>query len=108
MTSPSFSDLKTMIAEDFENTASWRESLTEQYPDDERNERAAQGLYGAAEYVRTLPGDDSRLHDIATAISSEIADSEGPHRILRGYGFALGLPDDNTFFGSPNLTGASP
>ncbi len=87
-----------MIAEDFENTASWRESLTEQYPDDERNERAAQGLYDAAEYVRTLPDDDSRFHDIATAISSEIADSEGPHRILRGYGFALGLPDDNTFF----------
>ena len=44
--------------------ARWRREKAEEYPDDGRNERAANGLVELAEYVRSLPENDERLREL--------------------------------------------
>jgi len=50
-----------MLAEYLESQASWREMKAEDYPEDGRNRRCAEGLKEAASTVRSLAPQDERL-----------------------------------------------
>jgi antiviral defense system Shedu protein SduA len=104
MTAEDLSDVKTMLAEDFESTADWRETKATEYPEDDRNLRSAEGLRSLATYVRALPNDDPRLLAIEAVLSSDNFDITTPNMMLSRYGFGpgshLGLPDQDTFFTS--------
>jgi hypothetical protein len=102
MIAEDLSDVRTMLAEDFETTADWREAKATEYPEDYRNLRAAEGLRSLAAYVRALPDDDPRLLAIDSVLSSGQFDITTPNMMLSKYGFGpgshLGLPDDDAFF----------
>jgi Shedu protein SduA, C-terminal len=101
MTTESLDQVRTMLAQDFEHKADWRDAKAAEYPEDERNERAAEGLRELAAYVRTLPDDDPRLQAIDSAWHTGDADPTAPDMILTSYGFGpgshLGLPDSDRF-----------
>jgi hypothetical protein len=97
--------VKEPLAQDFEVKAEWREQMAAEWPDDAtRNARAAEGLRGLAEYVRTLPDNDLRLRRLAWAWSSPHPDGGAAHLLLDRYGFGpgshLGLPDHDSFLTS--------
>jgi hypothetical protein len=52
---------KELLAEAIENEANWRDMKADEYPDDDRNTKAARSLHGLATYVRSLAEDDRRL-----------------------------------------------
>ncbi|HEX7099374.1 MAG TPA: hypothetical protein VF377_09025 [Acidimicrobiia bacterium] len=54
-------NIREAVASYFEQVARWRDEKAEDYPDDPRNLRAADGLREAAAYVRSLDPADSRL-----------------------------------------------
>ncbi|MGI8411454.1 MAG: hypothetical protein ACR2QA_02970 [Solirubrobacteraceae bacterium] len=56
--------VQDVIAEGIESQASWRDQKAEEYPDDFRNARAADGLKQLAEYVRRLPDNDPRVQSL--------------------------------------------
>lgn len=53
--------IRETVVEYIEQQARWRESKAEEYPEDTRNQRAADGLHEMASYVRSLPLTDERL-----------------------------------------------
>jgi hypothetical protein len=63
-----------LIADYIEDQARWRDQKAVEYPEDARNEAAAEGLRKLAEYVRGLPDDDQRL---ATLFVLEATDIDG-------------------------------
>jgi len=71
--------------------AEWREHKAEEYPDDERNLRAASALRAAAEYVGVLPDDDQRLR-VIDATDVDHPGGERTHEVLRRVGFHHTLP----------------
>jgi PIN like domain len=93
--------VKETLAEDFELKAEWRDQKAEEWPDDTRNARAAEGLRGLAQYVRTLQDDDPRLRRLARVWSSGHPDGGAAQLLLDTYGFGpgshLGLPDHDLF-----------
>jgi hypothetical protein len=93
--------VKERLAGDFERKAEWRDQMAEEWPDDARNARAAEGLRGLAQYVRTLPNDDPRLRRLASVWSSGHADDGAAQLLVDRYGFGpgshLGLPDHDAF-----------
>jgi hypothetical protein len=54
-------EFKDRLAAYFAEQALWRDHKAEEYPDDVRNERYADGLRALAEHVRKLPATDERL-----------------------------------------------
>jgi hypothetical protein len=98
----SLADMRNMLAEDFERKAEWREAKAAEYPEDDRNERAAKGLRELAVYVRKLTDDDPSLLAIDAVISDGNFDVTSPDTTLTRYGFgpgsARGLPDPDEFF----------
>jgi hypothetical protein len=50
--------VKDTLAQDFAVNAEWRDQKADEYPGHTRNARAAEGLRGLAEYVRSLPETD--------------------------------------------------
>ncbi|CAN5825888.1 hypothetical protein BH23CHL2_BH23CHL2_08920 [soil metagenome] len=55
------SDVQLALADYFRHQAYFRQEKARQYPDDERNQRAADGLLELAGYVVGLPADDDRI-----------------------------------------------
>lgn len=53
------------LAEYLTGQARWREMKADEYPDDQRNGRSAEGLYRLAEDVRGLPDNDPLLARLA-------------------------------------------
>jgi hypothetical protein len=102
MNAEDMSQVKEMLAEDFEQKADWRETVAAEHPEDERNELAARGMRDLAAYVRGLPDDDERLRRIAAALTSGDFDVGTLDMVLSRYGFGpgshLGPPDASEFF----------
>jgi hypothetical protein len=94
------SDVKEMLAQEFEQKAEWRALVAGEHPEDLRNESAARGLRELARYVRALPDEDSRLRAIAAAWLSA-SDVTSTDLMLTSYGFGAGshrgLPDPDEF-----------
>jgi hypothetical protein len=93
--------VKKILAQNLEMEAEWRDEKAEEWPEDVRNARAAEGLRGLAEYVRHLPYDDPRLRHIAQVRFSPNPDEGAAQRLLDEYGFGpgshLGPPDHDSF-----------
>lgn len=49
--------VRTELADELDSQARWREIKAEEYPDDARNRRSADGLYELAQTVRDMPDD---------------------------------------------------
>jgi hypothetical protein len=94
--------VKDTLAQDFERQAEWRDQKAEEWPDHHaRNARAAEGLRGLAEYVRTLPDDDPRLRRLGQVWTSPHPDPGAAYLLLEKYGFSpVGLPDHDSFLTS--------
>lgn len=60
-------DNATMLAEHLHSQAKWRESKAEEYPDDDRNERASDALTDAGNEVAAMSDDDPRLRKMSGA-----------------------------------------
>jgi hypothetical protein len=59
------SRVKEIIGEYLDGRADWRQRKAEEYPDDKRNQRSADGISELAAYVRALPEDDERLRELS-------------------------------------------
>lgn len=57
-------DVRLALAELLDSQAGWRSEKAREYPDDNRNECAADAMQALADYVRQLPSDDQRLRDL--------------------------------------------
>lgn len=83
------------LAQELFNTAVWRESKADEYPDDDRNLPAAQHLADLARQILALPDDDPRILRMASAVQA-IADANGElpatSEITRTIGFSGGYP----------------
>lgn len=55
------SDIKIRLSEYLREKAGWREQKAEEYPEDDRNRRSAEGLWVLADWVSNLPPDEPRL-----------------------------------------------
>ena len=93
--------VKDTLAQNFEMQAEWRDEKAEEWPEDVRNGRAAEGLRGLAEYVRHLPYDDPRLRHLARVWFSSKPDEGAAQLLLDSYGFGpgshLGPPHHDSF-----------
>jgi hypothetical protein len=96
--------VRDTLAQDFELQAEWRDQKAEEYPDDARSARAAEGLRGLAGYVRNLPDDDPRIRHLAQVWSSPNSDPGAANLMVEKYGFGpgshLGPPDHDSFLTS--------
>jgi hypothetical protein len=83
------------LAQELFSTAVWREGKAAEYPDDDRNLRAAEHLAGLARQILALPDDDPRILRIEDAVQA-IADANGElpttSEIIRTIGFSWGYP----------------
>jgi len=57
---------KIAIADYIDSQADWRGKKADEYPEDERNNRAAVGLTELAAYIRSLSDDDECLRELAS------------------------------------------
>lgn len=64
------SEFQRSLADFSRSTADWRRRKAEEYDRDARNLRAAAALEALADYVLTLPADDSRLRDLQRLAAS--------------------------------------
>jgi hypothetical protein len=60
------SDGRRLIADYLLEQARWRGEKAEEYPEDGRNLRCAEGLKALAEYVLSLPATDERILDLTS------------------------------------------
>ena len=83
------SDIRSELAEKLEWEADWRRHIAEEWPDDERNPRAAALIQSAADIVRGLPSDDERLGRIRAAYApfGTLGFGEDAHLVLKAAGF---------------------
>lgn len=83
------------IAQDLFSTAVWRQEKAAEYPDDDRNLRAAEHLAYLATQILALPDSDPRLFRMEGTVRA-IADANGElpatSDVTRTIGFSWGLP----------------
>jgi hypothetical protein len=83
------------LAQELYSTAAWRESIAADYPDDNRNLRAAEHLADLARQLLALPGEDPRILRLEHAVQA-IADANdglpATSEITRTIGFTGGYP----------------
>jgi hypothetical protein len=83
------------LAQELYSTAAWREGKAAEYPDDDRNLRAAEHLASLARQVLALPGEDPRILRMEHAVQA-IADANGElpatSEITRTIGFGWKYP----------------
>lgn len=79
-----------LLSDHLLDQSNWRSLKAEEYPDDQRNERAADALSDAGYAVAEIPDDDPRLvkMDNAHWFDDGLC-SPGEHgrEVIRGYGF---------------------
>lgn len=83
------------LAQELFSTAFWREGKADEYPDDDRNLRAAEHLADLARQILALPDDDPRILRMESAVRA-IIDGNGElaatSEIARAIGFSWGYP----------------
>lgn len=72
-------DIRTVIADRLEHQAQWRLEKALEFPDDDRNVRAASAMMSTAEYVRGLPDNDVRLVFLGAVLDENTAGSSADY-----------------------------
>jgi hypothetical protein len=83
----------TMLAEHLHAQAKWREIKADEYPDDDRNDRASDALTAAGNEVAAMSDDDPRLRKMSDAGWFEeglCTPGEHGREVVRRYGFRAG------------------
>ena len=98
------SEFREYLVGKIDETAWWRGTVAENYPDDARNLRAVAALEGLATYVRGLDADASALYALCLASGSQAADApifgERVSRMIGRYGFDRDRPEPAAFLSS--------
>jgi hypothetical protein len=83
------------LAQELFSTAVWREEKAAEYPDDDRNQPAAEHLADLARQILALPDDDPRIlriEDAVKAIADANSELPATSEIIRTIGFSWGYP----------------